>query len=670
MFWTPAGCGILDREEVPKGTQELEDIFHTHFASTFPGYAPRPQQVEVTRAVQANMAQKSRLVAEAPTGVGKSMAYLVPAALRVAQPITPASRAVPAGLGTQIVIATAGIALQEQLITKDLPTVHKLLEDKYQRTFSYGLLKGWNNYLCHVQYKVHQDDNALVQITDSHDDATTMQQIIDWSKTTKTGDRSELPIDPPWYLWNRVSTTTDECPGARVCAYGIECWPNKARLAAMSNIVVTNYHMLLLALGTGWISAESHFIFDEAHELPDIARKVLGVSLSVGAVKYAVKQAERVINIPPRERAAVVLAAERDFQALGEYRNSSAYKARLRSAGHLPGLARAQETLHEWAERISALSDESTDAVTTSLCSRAINVIQRTSAAIRTIDDCDDAYAHSVEVDNRRRGDVRCESYLVEPGKAIARSVAQASSVTYMSATITTCTGFGYMMTELGCDHEGTNQMLVGSPFDFEHQAMLVLPVGEIKDTNDKAFKDWVARLLRDTVLAAKGRTLALFTSYAQMEIAARALHGLPWRVWVQGEMPKTKLIQAFRDDIHSVLLGVTSLWTGVDVPGEACSVVFVDKLPFPQQFDPVVDAIQSKNPDGWFSEYSLPLATLEMRQGVGRLIRSVKDRGVCVIADPRLTHKKYGKDVIKSLPAMRRSTSLKDIPAFLEGKL
>jgi ATP-dependent DNA helicase DinG len=294
---------------------------------------------------------------------------------------------------------------------------------------------------------------------------------------------------------------------------------------------------------------------------------------------------------------------------------------------------------------------------------RALNAAR----LLQILDELPEMYA--VALEKSQGNSVSVSVKVVEPGQVLQQTLYKRPAVVCTSATLTAQGTFELVRGELGAPRDATDYAELPTPFKFPTQALLVIPDGIPENPNCDEFRDAMCVAICDTVRQARGRTLALFTSYRNMRLAGDALRasGCPYRILQQGDAPRTLLTAEFRNDVSSVLLGTASFWTGVDVPGEALSCVFIDKMPFPESSNPVLDAIIEKYPDEWFQRFSLPRATMMLRQGVGRLIRDVNDKGVVVILDQRLKVKNYGHAVVSSLPDMPQSRQLSDVRRFFD---
>lgn len=664
------GRGIFFEAPLDAGPSDLERVFDANgkLAKFNPtGYSVRDSQVQLARATHTALTTKRHLLAEAPCGVGKSIGYAVPAILTresrkrvVLDVITGLSKVVY----DPVIIVTANIALQEQLINKDLP----MLREALGVPFTYGLLKGRANYVCNAQL----DYGAY---RDTRDDAAT-QGLVDlvetWADHTQTGDKSEFDIEIPSHVWRRFSMSNEECAGSS-CAYFEQCRAYGAQRRALgSDIVVTNYHTLFsdIALqqtvGVCILPPEAPLILDEAHEAAEIARDILGGSLTLGNVLAALSSAAK---------AGLCARSQYDshafdvFNLLTQHARSKSYAKRLKQPA-MPGTLPLGELLAALAER--ALADLTAGGLTPherTVLQSANRRAGNAARMLKIIHELPEMYAVALDLPRDDKGTefVAVDVRVVEPGEILATSMFRRPAVVMTSATLTTQHSFSLVQTELGVPRDLTDYADLPSPFDFQKQAMLVVPDTLPVDPNSDEFREAMAEAVCETVRLARGRTLGLFTSYRNLRLAADALRRqkCPYRVLQQGDAPRTMLTQQFRDDESSVLLGTTSFWTGVDVAGASLSCLLIDKLPFPEVNNPVMDALSDKY-DDWFQRFSLPRAIMMFRQGAGRLIRSATDKGVIVVLDQRIRTKNYGAGFIQSLPPMRVSKNLADIRTMI----
>ena len=644
----------------PDGTR-LDDIdallgADGPFARELPNFAPREAQQLMARAVQQAIAGRETLIAEAGTGTGKTFAYLVPALLS----------------GERVIISTGTKTLQDQLYFRDLPKVRSVLDARVKT----ALLKGRANYLCLYRLDQTVREGATFERTQAAQLAT----IRAWSARTRRGDRMELaevPEESP--LWPRVTSTPENCLGVE-CPFFDDCHVVKARREAQeADIVVVNHHLLFadLALkqkGFGEIlPGASAFILDEAHQIPELAGQFFSQSVSArqltelaqdaltecsgvtGAIGLLLEPVEALQDAVRRLRLAMDTLPQRGaFQQLEE------------RAGVSEALHDMRELLATLVELLASQAERSRGF--TNLHERAATFADRLDRIVET---------HRRE----RQGNVRWyEHYprgfalyatpldLAAP-MCTLREHTQAAWI-HTSATLSVAGDFGHFARQLGLDEPQT--LSLESPFDYARQALCYLPP-PLPDPNARDYTEKVIEAVLPVLHASRGRAFLLFTSHRALRRAAELLQDkVPWPLFVQGTAPRPRLLEEFRASGHGVLLGAASFWEGVDVVGEMLSVVVIDKLPFAAPDDPVLmarlEALEQSgiNP---FMGWQVPNAVIALKQGAGRLIRDVHDRGVLVLCDPRLSSKGYGRLFLASLPPMPRTRELTDVQAFFDGE-
>ena len=602
-----------------------------------PNYETRPGQVALAKAIFNTVAKGGNVIAEGPCGIGKSKAYGVPAAYLASQ-------------GKRVLVVTASIALQEQLIKKDLPDLHRELG----WDFTFALMKGKANYLC-VEEARNVNADGLTSV-----DLLQYRDIKSWSAKTKTGDKSELLIKPSDLVWGRFSTTSDACPG-RKCRSFDACHAIKARdAAAQAGIVVTNYHMFFLnmAIGGNLLPAADVAILDEAHEATDIARDIFGFKIS----EWTFRRYERDAKKRGASAEGLMLreAASSFFARLLRFAQSGHYKSLLRWPAPLD-CTELEEAVNAYAS--ACAESHHVD--------HALVAIGRLKEGLQVKDpNC----VYWIEVKECRNGfpaSASLQAKYVNVGGVLEEKLWNSyDAVAAVSATLTTDGGFDYARRELGVP-KTARELAVESPFAFDQQALLVLPE-DLPEPNDPAFVNVAARRVIEVIEACGGRTLALFTSYRALNAIYEIVHkhfGSRFRILRQGDAPPGRLAQLFKDDPRSVLLGTSSFWTGIDVPGEALTGLVIDRIPFGSPEDPVTIRLSESDPRGVFAKHTVPRSILTFRQGVGRLIRSQADVGTVVVLDKRLSTKGYGARFIKSLPTMARATSTAAIRPFLRER-
>ena len=625
---------------------------HGVLAGEIAGFAVRRQQVEMADAVERALEDQAALIVEAGTGTGKTFAYLVPALLS----------------GKRVIVSTGTRHLQDQLFHRDLPSVRTALAAPVKA----ALLKGRANYLCHHRLAVTRSEGRLT----SRQQIGQLESIHDWSGRTRDGDIAELSSIPEdAAIWPRVTSTAENCLGQQ-CEYLQQCHVLKARRAAQeADLVVINHHLLCadLALkeeGFGdLLPGAEAFIIDEAHQLPETAARFFGLSLSSrqlqelaqdSANEY-VRETAGTEGLPDLARA--LDRSVRDLRvAMGDDEQRAPWS---RLASDRP----VQESLAPLHEALAALTDALAE---TAGRSRGLDNCYQRALKLRgllaqTTEQPPENHIHWFET---WKSSFRINLTPLDVADNFdSQRQALPSCWVFTSATLSVNGSFEHFARRLGLEDARTLQL--DSPFDYANHALFYLPKG----LPEPAAPDFTERMLdeaRRVIEASRGRAFVLFTSYRALHIARRRLQeSCAYALLVQGSAPRNELLERFRELGNAVLLGTSSFWEGVDVRGEALSCVIIDKLPFASPGDPVlqarIDALKARNGNP-FVEEQLPHAVITLKQGVGRLIRDVHDRGVLVVCDTRLVTRSYGKVFINSLPAMPRTRELDDVKAFFQA--
>lgn len=612
---------------------KLEDI-----CGHLPGGGERRDgQVDMARAVAQVISDRRHLVARAGTGTGKSLAYLVPLAL---------SR-------KKTVIATATKALQDQLADKDLPFLAEHIP------VSWAILKGRSNYVCAQRIDELEGDRQMALDGVAGDDLNAeLDVLVEWAADTPTGDRAELKIEPSARAWSSVSVTSDECPGAARCPSGDSCFAEAAKLAATTaDVVVVNTHLYGIHLATDGAILPEHevVVIDEAHQLEDIISATAGVELSAGRFADLARKAGAIIA--DDDLVARITEAGHDLEDALE----AAGDGRL-AFDRASDVGRALTKGRDNADALLAALRAVKQDLGVELVARKERAQQAATTLIAEIDAAwgitDDDVAFVTGPDGR-------QSLRIAPidvGVTLQDSLWHLPTVVLTSATVP-----DVLPKQLGLGPDTFEFLDVGSPFDYENSALLYCAV-DLPEPRSAEFEEASQAEIERLMVAAGGRTLALFTSWRAMQSAVENLRPrLPWPLLAQGELPKPALLEAFREDPEASLFATMSFWQGVDVRGDTLSLVIIDKLPFPRPDDPLLDARRDRAGRGAFREVDLPRAATMLAQGTGRLIRSNEDKGVVAVLDKRLaTSKSYRWDLLQALPPYKRTRDLAEVEAFL----
>ena len=668
--------------------------------ATLPSGEVRTGQVEMAEAVARALASGGNVAVAAGTGTGKSLAYLVPAVAST----------------KRVVIATATKALQDQLANKDLPLVAKGLG----RPVKWAVLKGRSNYLCRqrlVELERLGEQQRMDAPFDSDvaDDESVegleagaagsgpvggragpresgsaravaarrvgeeVRSLAEWAESTVSGDRAELSFEPSSAAWSSVSVTADECPGPRRCPAGGECFAEAARArAAVADIIVVNLHLLGANLRVGGEVLPQHdaLIVDEAHELEDVLAASLGVDVSPGrlralasaaraALVAAGRRAQRGEDTAPARAVESVLAAASDFEELLGEREDQRLP---------PGLGREMgEQVTTVVERLDRLGTELRRASETLGGAGAGGGLggagQRCLRALLGVDRCREELTACISAGGDEVGWVSGGSRPAMHSAPLDVSETMAAQVfSQIPVVMTSATLPRGLAARVGAPSGSTHELDVGSPFAYKENGLLYCATS-LPDRRRPEAEAAIHDEIEALVLAAGGRTLALFTSRRAMSLAAEVLGArLPWPVLVQGELPKAVLLEALSSQSAACLFATMSFWQGVDVPGPALSLVVIDRIPFPRPDDPLMGARREAAGRAGFQVVDLPRAATLLAQGAGRLIRTAADRGVVAVLDPRLATASYGPARVKALPPMRRTRDRAEAVAFLRG--
>jgi ATP-dependent DNA helicase DinG len=623
------------------------------FEQALSGFNPRESQQSFAENVARLINSGGVLVAESGTGTGKTFAYLVPALLS----------------GQQVVISTGTRHLQDQLFFRDLPVVRKTLAV----TADAALLKGRANYLCIYRLKQLGQDAALKYQKQT---ASKRSILENWATKTSLGEIAEVSeLDEQDPIWRQVTSSSDNCLGSE-CPDFKECYVNKARQRAIkAQIVVVNHHLFfsdvsLKEKGFGELLPNYDVvIFDEAHQLPDVATRFFGFTISTFQLNELCRDVQ------------VAEAKDKSGVPLQDSANGlQACAAPLHLAASKHGRGRSSLLTEDPAclSAINALLDVLADLETdlSNAASAGDGLLRCHQRTLQIQGQLLDWMEHSA-----RAGDLVCwfettqsNTRLTASPLSVANQMRdillrpeKASIMT--SATLAVGEDFSFYLQHLGLDEVDTAHY--DSPFDYQHNALLYLP-DTLPEPQDRRFVDAMVETCLPVLKASRGRAFMLFTSYAMLHRVAQKMREYDqWTLFVQGQAPRGELIDQFRQSNDAILLGTKSFWEGVDIQGEDLSCVIIDKLPFVPPNDPVMSARLKKVEEAGgkpFFDIQIPDAIISLKQGAGRLIRDEKDRGILMICDSRLQSKGYGKKFLEALPPMPRTHSIKDVKQFFKN--
>ena len=629
-------------------------------------YEFRRGQLEMAQAVERAFTDQRHLIVEAGTGTGKTLAYLLPA-LRIC-----------AATGQRVIISTGTKNLQEQLFFKDIPFLESLLGP-----LSVCYMKGRANYVCRHKLFALRNQPILSGL----EEISQYQAIAEWEKTTETGDRAEIEDLPEAsLLWAKVDARNEACLGQRCPDYG-ECFITQMRRrAAQSDIVIVNHHLFFADLAVrqaaagapdaGVLPDAGIVVFDEAHELEDVASSYFGISLSNLRFEDLARDIETVLRSSGELQAEIVSAAQtireraRLFFAALPTRAERGYSAE----GRMP-FANREEFLEAQGDvylgvlnalhRMEGELERRREVESAAPLARRTGTMREQLKFLMESEDRNTVFW--LERRSGRQMSTHLQATPIDVSELLRELLFQVyPSAVLTSATLTVQGGFTHIRKRLGLDE--ARELVVPSHFRYDRQALLYLPP-EMPDPREPGFQDAAAGRIRRMLDITRGRAFCLFTSYQQMrELYERLLVEVNYPLLLQGTAPRKALLEEFRQTPNAVLFGTSSFWQGVDVQGEALSCVIVDRLPFAVPTDPIVQARMRAIEEAGgkpFFEYQVPSAVITLKQGFGRLIRSLNDRGVLMLLDPRLERQRYGRIFLESLPPYRITRDIRDVEAF-----
>jgi ATP-dependent DNA helicase DinG len=652
-------------------------------SKTHPAYEFRRGQLQMAQAVEEALEEKRHLIVEAGTGTGKTLAYLLPVIRS----------------GKRVIISTGTKNLQEQLFFKDVPALERALFPEGDRKLSVCYMKGRSNYLCRKKLIDLTDQPVLSGL----EEIEHYRAIAAWEKTTGTGDRAELAELPETSaLWHKLDARADTCLGQKCKEYDRCFITEMRRRAAESDIIIVNHHLFFADLSikleaegapdAGVLPECGAVIFDEAHELEDIAGNYFGISVSNLRMDELTRDVEHLLQreklYTPQMSGAIQSVRERSqlfFSLLPANEGRFAFDSRrefLEENGE--EFLALNQSLYRLGAELEQLPQKPEEVFTLTRRSQQLQVqlqfvmenedpntvfwIERRgfrgSAGSRR-----KASPLTAESSSGRTN-VFLQATPIEVGQILRECLwSKLETSVLTSATLAVGGGFDYIRQRLGLDH--ARELIVASHFDYESQAILYVPP-DLPDPRTPQFTAEAAGIIRRLLEITSGRAFVLFTSYAQMnEIYDRLLGVLEFPMLKQGDAPRSALLEEFRGTPHAVLFGTSSFWQGVDVQGEQLSCVIIDRLPFAVPSDPVVAArVKAIDAGGGnaFFEYQVPSAVITLKQGFGRLIRSLHDRGLLALLDNRILKKQYGRVFLESLPRYSRTTDLRKVEEFFRA--
>ncbi len=637
--------------------ESLEQVFGPQgpFARTLPGYEPRPGQLQMAQLVERGILEGVHTIVEAGTGIGKSFAYIVPAIRS----------------GKKVVLSTGTIALQEQLVRKDIPLVQEALGVPLRVT----LLKGRSHYVCRQKFERVRADRLLAP-------SRSAQRLWDWAARTESGDRGELSFTPSRDEWEQLDADADDCVGEH-CAHFRDCYFFRKRdEARYADIVVVNHALFFLdlAVGGGLLPPYDVAVLDEAHQCERWATDALTVAISAASVGRMQRKLRRNYDYPGHFDAELDAGVRRLESALATI---PAERYRLAANEEAwPALAFLRETLYGlenwiWANWRDGLKpgppgdpSVSPEAQAERRRDLALRAVVGNEVVIDRIErGAEDAIAWAERADADGRYSVNCAPQ--EVAEFLGRTLFERTgSVVLTSATLAADRSFDFVRRTLGI--EQAQELVAPSPFDYARQARLFIAPPALNPKSPE-FAKRAAPFVEECLDRTGGRAFVLFTSYARLrEVHALVRERIAFPLRLQGELPRSHLLDWFRRTPGAVLFATGTFWEGIDVAGEALSCVIIDRLPFPPPNDPLVmarlGALEARGLDS-FEHYMIPAATMRLKQGFGRLIRSGTDRGLVALLDGRAASTRYGETILAGLPPATRIHHLDDLGTFFAGE-
>ena len=653
-----AAAAPAEVESAPYAGPTMEEIFGPGGfldRSMIGGYEHRPAQLQMAEAVHDAFTQHHHAVVEAGTGTGKTLAYLLPAICS----------------GRRVVISTATKSLQEQLYQKDIP----FLQKHFAPNLKVAVMKGRSNFLCLAKMHALADQPMLKGM----EEVDAFRQIRDWSKLTETGDRAELTFLPDdSELWSRIDARRDTCTGKK-CPEFERCFLTKMQNRAKeADLIIVNHHLFFADLALkqddfGSILPEySAVVFDEAHEMEDVASDYFGQQISNYQFEELARDADQSMRLTKTGSPALLRRTQRIRE-----KNRAFFDSFPPRDGRFPFTRPEREAFLEqnreaYEALLNSLKALETEFAAMPQKPEELTRIARRSFEIRQeltflFESNERNFVYWFE---RRNKGVFLAATPIDVSQILREKLFEAfDTVILTSATLTVAGRFEFIRQRLGLDH--SKECALPPEFDYGSQALLYLPQ-KMPDVRDAGFPAKAADEIVQLLELSQGRAFCLFTSYSQMnDLFDRVRNRVGFPLFIQGTAPRSVLLERFKNTPNAVLFATASFWQGVDVPGEQLSCVIVDRLPFAVPSDPIVAARvralqdEGRNP---FSEFQVPEAVLSLKQGFGRLIRTKTDRGVLALLDTRIQRMPYGKIFLESLPRYRRTSEVGEVSRFLSA--
>ena len=662
------GCDFGDERRSPLEDADLGAYFNAggKLSSLMEDYELRPGQLEMAEVVKRAVLEKRTALVEAPTGTGKSIAYLLPATLSECK----------------VVVATANKSLQDQLFRKDIPFLRRVLD----RPIDAIVVKGRNNYICSYKWEKEAVERGRLAILDREDEQVTFLRT--WLEDTDSGDVDDLPFVLKSDLRPRVVSFPDDCIGRSCLHFDDNCHVNQMRdKARRAQVIITNHHLLLNALelgemGHAILPEAAIYVIDEAHQLENTATSVFEEETSnyaleqllAGAVFREYVDDDRLDSLVMQNRTA--FAEIERLSENGVFRIDTDLEELKTLAGNLGALQddmRKANPFHRQNDEghPPLTAEESEEEANYDLAVQGLGSLAGKLKAVASSSKDDLTVRYAERVRGSRHMRLRLHAAPIDPARDLSRHLFEEEGRTVICTSATLATENSFEHFKVRCGVTSSPLELITSPvFDYSAQALLYQPALPAFDwRNKEPFYDAVAAEIERLLNVSRGRALCLFTSWTGLQQVHDRLGDVAWPLRAQGQYPRNMLLDWFRKTPHSVLLATRSFWEGVDLPGDDLSLVVLDKLPFPTPSDPLHEArtkaLEEREEGSSFRKYMLPLMTLTLKQGFGRLIRRKDDRGVVAILDERLSSRAYGRQARADLPPAQFSRSFRAVHQF-----